>query len=572
MSVRLPARARTWIVLVVACVLPGCGGDAIGGPPEEGVASVEISGAPTQNGFYEGHYITLTAARYDEDGARLPGGSFSWTSSDPGVAEVGQQKDSMIAILGKSEGSAVITVESSRRRASLEVDVVPAPSPYFRIMPDSATVYLNATSQLRLAATDSFFKPISDLDVSWTSSNPEAVTVDSRGIVKALAIDTATIFASAPGRLSSASVQVRERPSADWSGATEEWSTYQGNSGHTGYVDATLDPVIFAPLWTTTLEESFIVPQAVAGGGRIFITSGKGHRNLVSLDAATGAEVWSHDFGDVEASPPTYDEGRVYVLTGGLSASRLWSFDAVSGAVLFQSADVSRLATRLAPVVAGGGVYAAGAGYAGVYRFDASSGTASYYLNLPLYSDWTPAVADDKLFVYGSIGAGNPGLIALDAESGDTVFAVADPSLSFGATPVVASSGYVLSIGNDRLAAVDIVKRQLAWQQPARIYEELPSVANGVVYSIREHGIEARSVGDGSALWIWWPPEPQPQHELLVTRNLLFVNTPTRTYALDLATHHPVWSYPGDGVLSLSKLGLLLISRASGELVAIAVK
>ena len=61
-------------------------------------------------------------------------------------------------------------------------------------------------------------------------------------------------------------------------------------------------------------------------------------------------------------------------------------------------------------------------------------------------------------------------------------------------------------------------------------------------------------------LWTWSPPEGTPIGETVVTNNLLFVSTSQATYAVDLATHGTVWSYPEAGALALSSQGLLLMT------------
>jgi outer membrane protein assembly factor BamB len=50
------------------------------------------------------------------------------------------------------------------------------------------------------------------------------------------------------------------------------------------------------------------------------------------------------------------------------------------------------------------------------------------------------------------------------------------------------------------------------------------------------------------------------------------VSTASTTYALDLTTHRPMWSYPAGGLLALSNQGILFIARSNGSLTAIKVK
>jgi outer membrane protein assembly factor BamB len=63
---------------------------------------------------------------------------------------------------------------------------------------------------------------------------------------------------------------------------------------------------------------------------------------------------------------------------------------------------------------------------------------------------------------------------------------------------------------------------------------------------------------------------------VVVTKNLAFVSTNRAVYAIDLATHQPVWSYPVAGMLAVSGNGMLYIVEGSrtttGRLIAITLK
>jgi hypothetical protein len=59
---------------------------------------------------------------------------------------------------------------------------------------------------------------------------------------------------------------------------------------------------------------------------------------------------------------------------------------------------------------------------------------------------------------------------------------------------------------------------------------------------------------------------------MIVTKNVLFATDGASTFAVDLAGHLQVWSYPAGGELALSRDGLLLIARDDGVLTAVGVK
>ena len=55
-------------------------------------------------------------------------------------------------------------------------------------------------------------------------------------------------------------------------------------------------------------------------------------------------------------------------------------------------------------------------------------------------------------------------------------------------------------------------------------------------------------------------------------KNLLLVSTAANTYAVDLATHAHVWSYPAGGQLALSAQGIVFIAQSSGKLTAVSMR
>lgn len=92
--------------------------------------------------------------------------------------------------------------------------------------------------------------------------------------------------------------------------------------------------------------------------------------------------------------------------------------------------------------------------------------------------------------------------------------------------------------------------------------------------NLSPYRIEARAEGDGALLWSWVPgpaAETGWSGEPVVTKNLLFVSATKATYAIDLATHKVVWSYPMVGRLALTRSGILYIQNQEA-LVAFNVK
>src|SRR6266545_1700623 len=244
--------------------------------------------------------------------------------------------------------------------------------------------------------------------ITWSSSDPARVQVDGTGKITALSAGSATIRARSEGTSDSTTITSLARPAADWSNVTE-WVTYQGNPSHTGYVDVTVDPVAFAQAWTVTIENAVALNPVTAGSGSVFVSTNSyfGTQALRSVNAQTGAVRWtktftSATFGSVHGvHPPAYGNGSVYVTTSGHEDSFLWSFDALSGAPGLKSPYGNQWSTYKAPVVLGGAVYMAGGYYDGIYGFNATTGAAVWFRQLPQVGGWTPAVKDGRVYAYG---------------------------------------------------------------------------------------------------------------------------------------------------------------------------
>ncbi len=90
-----------------------------------------------------------------------------------------------------------------------------------------------------------------------------------------------------------------------------------------------------------------------------------------------------------------------------------------------------------------------------------------------------------------------------------------------------------------------------------------PVVGNGVVYVLdaAANQLQARDLATGLVLWTWAPDafDSLPVGNLVLTSNLIFVSTSVKTYAIDLASHLPVWSASRAGALALSSNKMLYV-------------
>lgn len=437
-------------------------------------------------------------------------------------------------------------------------------------------LFVGETAQLSAAEYDGGGVTLAGRAATWSSSDASIVSVDATGKVTGVAPGNATITATSEGTTATTQIRVLARTGADWSGAVE-WTTYQGNARHSGYVPITMDAGVFRELWVATPAPNVPLNPVTAGDGYVFATTNAyfGTQKLFTLDVRNGTVVWSHDFGPIHGvHPPAYSSGTIYLTTSGHEDSYLYAFDATNGTPRFRSAYGNQWSRYYAPVVIGNGVYMAGGYYDGMYRFG-TDGTQSWSFSTNQYEQWSPAV--DNGVVYAYTGSYTPKVDAVDATTGVPLYSIPDTAFSWSGwsmnlAPVLGGMNDLLATNGGRLISFDLQARSIKWQQKSA-YSGSVAVANGQLYVLNNSSqIEVRRESDGSSVGLWIPPIGSARGPVIVTKNLLFVSTATATYAVDIATLKQVWSYPAGGTLALSSQGVLFIAQDTGSLVAIGVK
>lgn len=417
-------------------------------------------------------------------------------------------------------------------------------------------LYTSRTAQLSAAGITAAGDSVRGYRATWTSSNTTTATVDSTGMVTAVAAGPATITATMGDKAASTTIAVITRPTAAWS-HTAEWSTYQGNNRHTGAINATLDPSAFEVSWTRSFTGR--ATAAVTGNGRIYATVGS---QLRAFSPAAGADVWSYDLGARDSyDAPAFGGGRVYVVTGGHSNSFLFGVDAAAGSLLFRSAYRNQWSSWYSPVVNDQHVYMAGGYYGGMYSFNGTTGAERWFVETNQYDAWTPALHDGRVYAY--TGSYAPQLQVVDAATGGALFSIADPNFawdgwSMHVAPVIGTRGNVLVTQGGRLLSFDLAGRRIGWEMSGGFSGPV-TVHNGTLYVIKSGAVEARSESDGTLLWSWAPPSGAVQGTLVASNNVVFARTDIATYAIDTAARRHTWAHPSGGHLAVTPDGLLLI-------------
>ncbi len=406
-----------------------------------------------------------------------------------------------------------------------------------------------------------------------------------------------------------------------------DWSTYQGNARHTGYVPVSLDASRFSTRWVWNGPRiiydgrtlSYALNPVAISDGVVYVTTrtanfapGDQSGHVVALREEDGTELWHTNLGPVHnTNPPGISNSHVFLATiGAYGGGSMWTLDRTSGAVKHQTSFGAQWESYYAPTVVDGQAYTNGGGSGGMLRFDGGSGTATWFTGLAQIDEWTPAVEGGHAYAYlhnaGCCLYGN-GLFVLNTSTGTVEGSLSDDDsgdqfggYSMYGAPVMPSSERLMAIngrpfsGQNRLTMFDLnggASPSIAWKIMG-YFPNTPAVAKGVVY-VAQSGpfrVEARQESDGKLLWTWVEPgmgttmntapslDDLPVGAIVVTDTHLFVSSRSTVYAVNLNSRKSEWSYPRAGNLALSAQGVLYIlparpsfdgSYSDGRLVAV---
>lgn len=362
-----------------------------------------------------------------------------------------------------------------------------------------------------------------------------------------------------------------------------DWSNFQGNTGHTGYVPVEIKPEQLLPRWkmgsasqANTYPYGYTATLSAADG----MLYAAGNNQLKARKEYDGSVVWSYDVSTMQypsVNPPAVANGIVYMVAGQ-QPTTMFGFDAASGAVKFRTPMGSQWSSAyLAPVAVDDAVYTSGA-YGGLYGFS-SAGDQLFVSTTNQTALSIPAVDANAVYVFDGT------LQIVDRKTGKVLSTMRDGtdgySYGMGGSPVLGAAGnlfvarYASTLYGNELLKFNTAKGYVDWRI-AGSYPLTPAYAAGLVYApnVNPYRLEVRAEGDGALQWSWTPQQAAETGwagEPIVTRNLLFVSTNLATYAIDLRSHKTVWSYPAGGRLALTRSGVLYIQNADA-LVAFNVK
>ncbi len=168
------------------------------------VGSVNVT--PSNASLPVGGTLTLQVALADATGNTLPttGRVITYTSNAATIASVSTAG----VVTALSAGSADIVVASEGKSATATITVTAPVVASVDVTPNSSTLSAGGTVQLTAVAKDANGAPIPGIAISWSTSDGLVATVNTSGLVTAVAAGSASITATAGTVLGIASVAV----------------------------------------------------------------------------------------------------------------------------------------------------------------------------------------------------------------------------------------------------------------------------------------------------------------------------------------------------------------------------
>jgi uncharacterized protein YjdB len=162
-----------------------------------------IVGLPATDSVTVGGSKQFTVNLLDNLGNVIPDRTASWSSSNNAVATV----SSTGTVTGVTTSAATITASAGGKIASMNLIVQPAVAAVV-LAPTDFTLQIGQTRQLTATITDAGGRAIAGRRVDFSSSDPAIATVNSSGVVAAVAPGTATLRAQSEGKTADSRVTV----------------------------------------------------------------------------------------------------------------------------------------------------------------------------------------------------------------------------------------------------------------------------------------------------------------------------------------------------------------------------
>ena len=341
--------------------------------------------------------------------------------------------------------------------------------------------------------------------------------------------------------------------------------------GHTGYVDALVQPRALNGSLTWSRKFAPIFSSAVAGLGMVYIASTDGY--LYALSQSTGDIVWRAEVGNyLTDSTPALEGQTLFVATHGTTMEAL---NARTGALYWTFAITERI--EAPPLVVGNRVLVVSR--TTLWTLNATDGSLLWKFHRGVVgwsSSGSPSVAGDTVYV--GLGS-NTSLWALDLTTGQTVWSF-DTGDRITSAPLVRVGIVYIATWHGEIFALDRAHGNMLWvytlngKTKQSVIDGVGgsmALADGKLYLGDYRGELICLDGQHGRLLWRFATGAQVLATPVVAAGLVYIGSDDGYfYALDIRTGRPAWRYTTGEVRSAASLGggRLFVGSLNGTLYA----
>lgn len=271
---------------------------------------------------------------------------------------------------------------------------------------------------------------------------------------------------------------------------TPNWSSERGDGRNAGAVpSAGLPAPPLSVAWTFQMEGiAGTVHPAVAGDT---VVTSDYDTTAYAVDAATGAERWHVEMGDVHFDPAVVGDLALFVSDAGLRA-----YDRSAGEHVWTANQPDGPETFEGPPTSDGEVVCLGTDL-GVVGIDAATGEHLWNRRTGLRTEASPAVADGTVYA----GSEDTYVYAIDAESGSVRWRFKTRGRIECSPTVVGGTAFV---GSDDgfVYALDAGDGREKWRREVGSKVRRFAATGGLVFAGTEAGLFALRASDGTRCWV----------------------------------------------------------------------
>lgn len=302
--------------------------------------------SPSADSVTIGGSVTLTAVPMDNGGEELTDRTVFWASENAEVAVVSEDG----AVTGIEPGTVRIAASVEGVPGFSTITVLPKVAASITLSSNSLALRVGQESQLTATVRDSAGGVLGGADITWTSSNGDAASVSSAGLVHGAAPGSATITATSGTVSANATVTVTPVPANAVIVSPGEATRFVGETVQlTAQVtDADGSPLGGRPItWktsaaaTATVSQSGLVTAKAPGSATITATSeGKSGKSTITVKRLPVSSV-DMDPGDLKLE--TGETARIEATPRSAAGDALqgrsiqWSSSATGVATVNQS-------------------------------------------------------------------------------------------------------------------------------------------------------------------------------------------------------------------------------------------